>query len=302
MELDLDKRSSVASSITKLGINANILLSVLKLLAGLWGHSSAMVADAFHSLSDLLSDLIVLAGFKLACKPADKTHPYGHGKIETFVALVIGSILLLVGLGIIVNSVLLFKKITEGHSLLSPGKIALLMALVSIAVKELMFRKTMAVAKKIESSVLIANAWHHRSDALSSLAAFLGIAGAHFLGSKWLFLDPLAALVVAFLILKLSLKVILEALNDLLEASLNNDENIAIHKLISAIEGVKEVHALRTRRLGPSKAIEAHVCVDPSLNVVQAHDIATNVENRLKETLGQEIHVAIHVEPFGYDR
>lgn len=298
----MEERARLASSVTVLGIFYNLLLSILKLLAGILGHSSAMLADAFHSLSDLLSDLVVLIGLKLACRPADKTHPYGHGKIETFVALLIGGLLLFVALGIAWNSFTLIQKILAGHVLPSPKKIALAMALISILIKEFLFHKTLKLAKKIDSSVLLANAWHHRSDALSSVAAFLGIAGAHFLGPKWIFLDPLAAIIVALLILKLSFSVMLRALNELLEASLRMEDNQAIEELIRKTKGVMDVHGLRTRRLGPTKAIEAHICVEPTLTVVQAHDIATAVENGIEKYYANDVHVAIHVEPYGYDQ
>lgn len=299
-DIDLETRENQASSLTKKGLLANLSLTVLKFIAGLMGHSAAMVADAFHSLSDLLSDFIVLAGFKLSVRPADKTHQYGHGKIETFIALVIGSILFFVGIGIIVSALIIMKKIINGSELKIPGLVALLMAAISIVVKEVLFRKSIKLAKNLDSPVLVANAWHHRSDALSSVAAFLGIAGAHFMGPNWRILDPLAALIVALLIIKLSFSVILGSLNDLLEASLSKGENQEIEQIIASTKGVLDVHGMRTRRLGPCKAIEAHVCVDCKLNVVEAHDIATDVENAIKETFGSATHVAIHIEPADY--
>lgn len=298
--LQSDERANLACSITQKGMFLNLFLSALKFVAGILGASAAMVADAVHSLSDLLSDFVVLVGFKLAKKPADETHPYGHGKIETFVAFLIGAILLLVGFGILTNAIFLIRDVWSGSSLMRPNKIALFMALISVVLKEILFQRTLNLATKLNSRVLLANAWHHRSDALSSVAAFLGISGAFLLGEKWLFLDPLAAFVVAFFILKLSAEVMLESLNDLLEASLSPDVNDAIRANIISVTGVKEVHGLRTRCLGPGKAVEIHICVDPGLNIIEAHDIATAVENSLKEEFGKEMHVAIHVEPYGY--
>lgn len=295
-------RTERAIDITRKVLWGNVLLTIFKAIAGILGRSSAMVADALHSLSDIVSDLVVLVGFKFSAKPPDRTHPYGHGKVETFVAFFIGILLCFVGFGIMLNAGKTVLEFFKGAELATPRLIALLMAFLSIVFKEVFYRWTVAEGKRLNSTVLIANAWHHRSDSLSSLAALFGISASMFLGKSWAVLDPCAAIIVAFFVLNLAYSVIKLSLNELLEASLGEKLEREITEIISAVAGVKEIHKLRTRRIGAASGIDVHICVAPDLNIVKAHDVSTLVENVLKDRLGQELFVNIHIEPYGYDK
>lgn len=283
--------------VTFVGLIVNIILTAAKYLAGFFGRSSAMIADATHSLSDIISDVIVLFFVKIAARPMDENHRYGHGKFETFSTFVVGVILAVVGFGILWDTgknILLFS---QGVIKEVPGIIALAAAVASILIKEALFWYTLLIARKYNSQLLRANAWHHRSDALSSVATLLGIGGAIFLGGKWQILDPIAAGIVSFMILRVAWKIILPAVNDLLEKSLSKETNDEISSIVGSVTHVQEPHGLKTRRIGNNIAIEINIKIDSTMSVYDSHEVTLVVENKLKEKFGNDTHIVIHVDP-----
>lgn len=284
--------------VTIIGSFVNLLLLIFKFIAGFAGHSSAMIADAVHSLSDFFSDIVVIVMVRLSAKPEDKDHDYGHGKYETLASLIVGLMLAIVGLGIFYNGVSTTIAFFNGESIGQPTWIALIAAIVSILAKEGIYRYTIYKERAIHSSALIANAWHHRSDALTSVAALVGIGGAMILGSKWAVLDPIAAAVVSIFIIKAAYDLIKPNLDELLEKALSEEQKQGISKIVLDTPGVVDMHRLRTRRVGNNLAIELHIKMDGNMSLSQAHEIATEVEKRLKQAYGNDIHTGIHMEPF----
>lgn len=297
MKIDASEEVRIGRKVTWVGFWTNAGLSVLKILAGVFGRSSAMIADGVHSASDLLTDIAVLIVIGVSRKKADSSHSYGHGKIETFVTFLIALLLAAVGIGILVDGVERGVEFFKGGEILRPTWIALGMAIVSILVKEWLFHYTRSTARKISSSAMEANAWHHRSDAFSSLATLAGVAGAMFLGPGWRFLDPLAAVVVSALIIAMACNMAKTSVRELLEASLPKEESDRIKQIIETTPGVKDFHHLRSRSNGNTKIIDFHIKLDPNLSLKAAHDIASNVENRIKEEFSPAV-VNIHMEPY----
>ena len=295
--MESDKRAKEAYSVTIIGMVLNIILTILKIIIGLMGKSSALVADGFHSLSDLGSDIAVLLGFRAAKKPRDDCHNYGHGKFETLTTIVIGLMLLGAAAGIILSALGNILNAMEGQTLPKPGWITLGVVAISILTKEWMYRYTVSVGKRINSKLLIANACHHRSDSLSSIGALIGIGGAIILDGRWRILDPLAALIVGLFIVKIAIGLIKESMEELLEKSLDDKTVDNIIKIVKGTEGVDDQHKLKTRRVGHCIAIDVHVIVNANLTVAQSHDIATNVEKNLKKKFGKETIISIHIEP-----
>ncbi len=285
------------AGITVISIILNVLLGIFKIIVGVLGKSGALIADGIHSFSDFVSDIIVLIGIKIGEKPVDEGHNYGHGKFETFSTVILGTILLIAGIMIFWKASLRIYAFYQGEMLVQPGSLTLAVAALSILVKELLYRYTKYVGEKTGKQSLIANAWHHRSDALSSIAAFIGIGGAIMLGDAWRVLDPAAAVVVSYFIIKVAGMIMLQSLNELLEASLDSDERKTIIDIVKRVKGAKNPHNLRTRKVGNAVAIELHLWVDPSLNVVDAHDISTDVERALKEHYGRNTFISVHIEP-----
>ena len=283
--------------VTLVGSLGNLLLLVFKFVAGVVGHSSAMIADAVHSLSDFVTDVVVLAFVRVSAKPQDASHDYGHGKFETIASFLIGLALVAVAIGIIVAGSLKLSAWLSGGALDVPGVLALWAALLSIVVKELLYRYTARRGKALESQVMIANAWHHRSDALSSVAAAIGIGGAILLGERWAVLDPLASIVVGAMLVKVAWDLLKTNIDELTEGSLPAETEEEILQLIAATPGVEQPHNLRTRRIGNHYAIEVHVCMDGALPLREAHDRATMIEKGIKNRFGQQTHVTIHMEP-----
>lgn len=275
----------------------NVLLLGFKFTAGILGHSAAMVADAIHSLSDFVTDIIVLAFVHISGKPKDKSHDYGHGKYETLALTIIGMMLLAVALGIMNGGVTKIFAWTRGEQLEAPGMLALLAALLSIMLKEGVFHYTIVKSKELESQALEANAWHHRSDALSSIGTAIGIGGAIFLGKRWTVLDPLASVIVGIFIAKVSLDLLRGGIGDLTEQSLPDEVEQDILQLAGSVEGVEEPHDLRTRRIGNHYAIELHILMDGNISLLVAHDRASAIEDLLRKQYGEETHVVVHVEP-----
>lgn len=275
----------------------NALLVAFKFVAGIMGHSAAMVADAVHSLSDFVTDIIVMAFVHISGKPKDSSHDYGHGKFETLAMTFIGLALLMVAIGIVYEGLLKITAWAGGEHLEAPGLLAFWAALFSIVIKEGTFRYTIVKAKELDSQALEANAWHHRSDALSSIGTALGIGGAIFLGQKWAVLDPAASVIVGLFIVKVAFELLRSGFGDLMEQSLPEDVEQEILQLAGSVPGVVEPHDLRTRRIGNHYAIELHILMDGNIPLCEAHDRASQVEELLRKQYGEETHVVVHVEP-----
>lgn len=292
-----DIRTKQIYRVTLLGMFVNVLLFAFKLVAGIVGRSGAMVADAIHSASDFATDIAVLTFVRISAKPRDDDHKWGHGKYETLASLIIGVALFGVGAEILIDSGLKIKAVTSGEVLPRPGVIAIVAAAVSIVVKEALYQWTVRVGRKVESPSVVANAWHHRSDALSSVGTLLGIGAAYFLGEKWRIADPIAAIVVAALIINVSIDLCRTALAELLEKSLPSAVEEEILQIISATPNVHKPHNLRTRRIGANIAIEVHIRVEGSMTVYDSHEISKDIERALRERYGEHTAVAIHIEP-----
>ena len=290
-------REQKICKVTIVGGVANAALLVFKFIAGLFGHSAAMIADAVHSLSDFLTDIIVLVFVRISGKPADKGHDWGHGKYETLATTVIGIALLVVAALIIYGGVDKLILWLRGGTLAVPGMLAFWAAIISIAVKEVIYRYTVYQGRKLDSNAVIANAWHHRSDALSSIGTALGIGGAVLLGGRWAVLDPIAGVVVGFFIIKVGTDLLKGGVNELMEASLPEETEEEILSIVSGFKDVSDPHHLRTRRIGNKIAIEMHVRMDGSVTLHDAHERATQIERALKDRFGDSTHVTVHMEP-----
>ena len=284
--------------ITHLSIWINILLTGLKLAAGIFGRSQALIADAIHSLSDFATDIAVLVGLRFTSKPVDKDHAYGHGKYETIVAAIIGLALAYVGIRIAGSAIQRIFHAMHGDPLAMPSAFAFWAAVLSIAVKEWLYRATMKVARATGSSSLIANAWHHRSDAFSSVATAAGVGAAVFLGDDWLILDPIAALFVSVFLLKVAWRIIQEQIGGLTDQSLAPELCEEILAMARGIPGIAEPHNLRTRMVGRSPAIDLHIRLKADLPLREAHDIATRLELALRQRFGKETIANLHLEPY----
>ena len=293
-----EDRANKGVKVTYNGLLVNIILTAFKFLAGIIGQSAAMVADAAHSLSDLASDVVVILCFRYIKNPIDETHNYGHGKIETLSTAIVGSMLLVVIFFIASSSVEELLRFFRGEVIPRPAPIALIAAILSISSKELLYRYTLKVGKEIESPLIIANAWHHRSDALSSIGTMIGIGGAIFLGEKWRILDPLAAIFVSVLILKVAIDILKDSISELIETSVDDKLKNEIFDTVSKVKGVKDYHKLRIRRIGNYYSMSLHILVDKSMTVKDAHDISYNVEEEIRKLLGPETIVTIHLEPY----
>ena len=293
----METREREIFKVTLAGSAVNVLLTGVKFAAGLLGHSAAMLADAVHSLSDLLTDAIVLLFVRISSKPADRDHAFGHGKFETLATSIIGAALLIVAGDIIFSSGKALLIWLHGADLPRPGSVALWAALLSILLKELTFQYTIRQGRKLDSPALKANAWHHRSDALSSIGALVGIGGAVLLGRRWTVLDPLASLVVAFFIIRVALRLLKQSIDELMEASLPEEVEQEILRLVNSFPDVSDPHNLRTRRIGSHYAIELHIRMDGDIPLVQAHARAHDIEERIKERFGPDTHITVHVEP-----
>lgn len=295
--METGNREKKIIRVTLAGSAANFLLMVFKFAAGIMGHSAAMVADAFHSLSDFITDIIVLIFVKISSKPQDASHDYGHGKYETLATLLIGLGLAVVAIGIIVSGVVNFFRWLSGGDIAAPGKLALWAALISIVVKEIIYRYTRAHGRSLDSAALMANAWHHRSDALSSIGAAIGIGGAIAFGERWTVLDPLASIVVGAMLFKVVWELLRESVDELTEHSLGEESENEILNMISSFPDVSEPHNLRTRKINNRVAVDIHVRMDGNMPLVEAHRRATEIEARIRERFGKESIVNVHMEP-----
>lgn len=283
--------------VTLVGSAGNVALLAFKFAAGVLGHSSAMIADAIHSLSDFITDVVLLAFVHMSAKPQDEDHDYGHGKYETFATLIIGLAIMAAATGIIISGVDKLVDWVGGRQLAAPGWLALAAALLSIVVKEVMYRYTVLRGKALDSPALVANAWHHRSDALSSIGAAVGIGGAILLGNRWTVLDPLASVVVGLMLLKVAIGLLRSSVGELTEHSLSSEVEKEIEDIICSYPDVSDPHNLRTRRIGNRFAIEVHVRMDGNSTLTAAHNRATAIEQRLRQRFGKQTHISIHMEP-----
>ncbi len=283
--------------VTMVGSAGNVALLAFKFAAGVLGHSSAMIADAIHSLSDFITDVVLLAFVHMSAKPQDEDHDYGHGKYETFATLIIGLAIMAAATGIIISGVDKLVDWVGGRQLAAPGWLALAAALLSIVVKEVMYRYTVRRGKTLDSPALVANAWHHRSDALSSIGAAVGIGGAILLGNRWTVLDPLASVVVGLMLLKVAIGLLRSSVGELTEHSLSSEVEKEIEDIICSYPDVSDPHNLRTRRIGNRFAIEVHVRMDGNTTLTAAHNRATAIEQRIRQRFGKQTHISIHMEP-----
>lgn len=288
--------------LTLWGSLVNFLLLVLKFVAGFLGNSAAMIADAVHSLSDFITDIIVILFVRVSSMPKDENHHYGHGKYETLATAIIGVVLFAVGVGILVNAVEAIIDFFHGKELAAPNIWALGAAAVSIVFKEALYQYTVYKGKNLNSNAVMANAWHHRSDALSSIGTLLGISGAMFLGEKWRVLDPIAAFLVSIFILKVAIELTKASLEELLEKSLPKKTQEKILNIIHSFPEVKSPHNLRTRHIGSNIAIEFHIRMDGNLSLNEVHEITKRMENALKAEFGPLTHIGIHMEPINHEK
>ncbi|MBQ7458482.1 MAG: cation transporter [Bacteroidales bacterium] len=290
-------REKEISRVTVAGGVVNLLLVALKFVAGIAGRSAAMIADAVHSLSDFITDIVVLVFVGISARPQDASHDYGHGKFETIATFFIGLALVGAAIGIVVSGATKLAAWLQGEDIPVPGTLALWAALISIVVKEILFQYTARKGKKLESQALVANAWHHRSDALSSIAAAIGIGGAIIFGNRWTVLDPLASIVVGAMLVKVAWDLLGPAIGELTDKSLPEDVENEILGIIEEAPGVSEPHNLRTRRIGNRVAVEVHIRLDGNLTLAEAHERTSQIEKRLKERFGADSHITIHMEP-----
>ncbi len=300
MKSNAQKRKGEIYHVTITGFVVNLLLSIGKLTAGVLGNSSAMIADAIHSASDFATDAVVMLFVRISAKPQDADHNYGHGKYETLASIIIGLVLAIVGVSIGVDSIDHILAISRGEQIPKPSYIALVAAILSILTKEILYRYTKRVGRRINSSIVIANAWHHRSDALSSVGTLIGVGCSYFLGEGWRIADPIAAVVVAVMILKVAYDLCHVGVDELLEKSLPREVEGEIFAIISIDPRVLIVHNLRTRRIGSNISIEVNIHVNGEMSVTQAHDLTDEIEERLLECYGEETLVSIHVEPMAH--
>ena len=291
------ERNKEIYEVTLIGGVVNVVLLVFKFVAGILGHSAAMVADAVHSLSDFVTDIIVLVFVRISSKPEDKSHDYGHGKYETLAMTIIGMALLVVAIGIVYSGIEKMMVWARGGLLEAPGMLALWAALLSVVLKEGVYHYSMVKAKALNSQALEANAWHHRSDALSSIGTAVGIGGAILLGQRWTVLDPVASVIVGLFIVKVAIYLLRDGIGDLMEHSLPDEVEDEILRLAGSVDGVTKPHELRTRRIGNHYAIELHILMDGDIPLREAHEKASEVEDLLRRQYGDETHVAVHVEP-----
>ena len=292
-----NSRERTIYKVTLLGSFVNMLLVVIKFIFGILDCSAAMIADAVHSMSDLITDVIVVIFVKLSNKPQDEDHDYGHGKYETLATSLVGMALLFVGVMILYSGAENIYRAISGEVLRQPGLVALFAAIISVVLKEWTYRFTIRTGQKVNSQAVIANAWHHRSDAFSSIGTSLGIGGAIFLGDKWVVLDPIAAVIVSLFIIKTACVLIKRAFDELLEKSLPAEIEAQIMTLAEQEAGVSEIHNLRTRRIGNHIAMEMHLRMSGDTSLYIAHQRTCEIEKRLREHFGADTLINIHVEP-----
>lgn len=291
------ERTHEITFVTLVGSVVNLILTVFKIVAGIVGKSTAMLADGIHSLSDLVTDVIVIVFVNISGKGRDKDHDYGHGKFETFATFLIALMLAIVAFNLLDVGIRKIKDILEGNPVPSPKMIAIWAAVISIVMKEALYQYTVRKGKKLESPMMVANAWHHRSDALSSVGSLLGIAGAIFLGRKFAILDPLAGCIISIFIFVVAFKMSIPAIKELLDVSLPDEMEEKIVNTAVSVPGVIDFHNLKTRKEGPYIIIEGHLVVPSNISLKEAHDISKEVEEALWKEFGNETQISLHIEP-----
>ncbi|BAP60812.1 putative cation efflux protein [Methanococcus maripaludis KA1] len=289
--MEVSERIIIVNKISKITIIVNIALSLLKILAGVFGKSSALIADGMHSFSDILSTVVVMLGLKLSEKPADESHPYGHERIETAITKILAVILLVIAL------MIFYYGLTTiiGGNYQIPGNITIIAALISIFTKEWMYKYTKKGAEQIESSALLADAWHHRSDAFSSVGTLIGVVGAK-LGYP--ILDPIASIVISLFIAKMAFEIYFKALNQLLDMAADSKTIEEIKKIILSVDGVLEIDVLKTRIHSNKIYVDVEISVDKDLSLIEAHNISENVHSQIESKLKRVKHCMVHVNPY----
>lgn len=290
-------KQSKAGKITIISFIINTLLSTLKLVVGFIGNSGALIADGVHSLSDLATDVIVFISLQITKKPADEKHNYGHGKVETVATVLVSVALFIAGFSIGKDGITKIIGFSKGAEIAIPTLIVVIVAGISLLVKETLFRFTITIGRKEGSDALIANAWHQRSDALSSLGVLIGVGGALVLGPRFAFLDSVAQIVVSLFIFRAAYKILVPNIGQLVDASLDEEKIALIKSVFDSHPSVQDYHHLRTRRIGSTKAVDVHILVDSKLDIRTAHDISTELECSLKAYIGDNSLVSIHIEP-----
>lgn len=293
----MENREKEIYKTTIVGGIINLLLLAFKFTAGFIGNSAAMIADAVHSLSDFLTDIVVVIFVRISSCKEDANHNYGHGKFETLATVIIGIALGIVGFEIMKNGILSIVEAIKGNTAPPPTTLALVAAIASILTKEVLYRYTITKGEKYKSPAVVANAWHHRSDAFSSIGTAIGIGGAIILGPKWRILDPIAAVIVSIFILQTAYKLSKAGIDELLEKSLPREIEEKIKELILSVDKTSSPHHLRTRRIGSHYSINVHVRMDKNITLLEAHDIATEIEQKLKKEYGPDTFINIHMEP-----
>ncbi|MDY6966648.1 MAG: cation diffusion facilitator family transporter [Halobacteriota archaeon] len=283
---------SQINKITWVGVLLNLFLSFIKFLVGYLGASQAVIADAVHSLSDLSTDLAVIFGIRFWSAPPDKDHPYGHRRIEALVTISIGLILAICAIGIGYEALVTIREVHIEQTSL----IAAIGPLISIILKEVLHRWTINVGRRTKSSAVIANAWHHRSDALSSVPALIAVTASS-INPDWAFIDHIGALIIALFILKVSRDTIGPSISELIDGGVSDKDRETIKEIVLDVKGVIDVHAIRTRKLGPNLCVDLHILVDPDISVRTGHDISEEVQKLLIEEGPEVIDVVVHIEP-----
>ena len=291
---NVSTENALAMKVSGVSIAVNLLLSVFKLIAGILAHSGAMISDAVHSASDVGSTFIVMIGVTLSGKKSDKEHQYGHERMECVSSIILSGLLLATGLGIGLGGVENIVKSSHGEAIVIPGMLALVAAVVSIVVKEWMFWYTRGAAKKINSGALMADAWHHRSDAMSSLGAFVGIFGARM---GFPILDPLASVVICLLIVKASVDIFRDAIDKMVDRSCDEKTEKEMRETILKVDGVKRIDLLQTRLFGSKMYVDIEIAADGAQTLDAAHEIAEKVHHAIEETFTEVKHCMVHVNP-----
>ncbi len=297
-----EEQEKALKKVTWLGMIINIILVIIKFLAGFFAHSQVLIADAVHSFSDLATDLALLIGVRYWNAPADKDHPHGHAKIETMVTMFIGIALFLVGIGLIKTAVHSIDLLINGGNIPKPGAAAFIAALLSIISKEWLYWKTVDVGKKVHSSAIMANAWHHRSDALSSIPAALAVLAVLLFGEKYTFLDPVGTIFVSLMLIYASFGILRPTWSILLDHGISPDALKQIETSVRGMKDVSGVHKIRSRFIGNEKfAVDLHIQVDGQMPVIQAHSLSHQIQKMLQQTNPEIVDVVIHIEPANTD-
>lgn len=295
--LSKNEELHIIRKVTLVGFWINAVLVAIKLFFGYWGKSDALVADGYHSLSDFLTDFMVLFFVGIAYKKADKSHPYGHGKFETIASVMISMILLFVALGIAWSGIVTIINASKGIEIPKPDVWTIVAAVISIGAKEYCYRYTMVYARRFGSSALKANAWHHRTDAISSVATLIGVSLSYALGQQWHILDPIASIIIAILIAISAIQISIPSVKELLENSLPQAQIQEIRNIIKSVPGVNRVHNLRGRLNGRMIILDVNVHVDPDITVRAGHYITLDIENKLHKEISRDMIIYIHIEP-----